>query len=639
MSYTVYDPIQTSLDPDLFAPLAGGTVYFGVPNGNPQAVVGDRVQVYLARQGLSDLAISQPVSIGPGGHWYYNGNPAQIKILVPYCVQAFNSLGVQEYYAASAGDEITKLNEIDATLATTIKTVATFAELATTDADIGQQVCLLGHTQAGIGGGIFDVVSSSGLVADGGLTAINGAVGFIRKCDTIYLEYFGAIGDGVADDTVAVNLAYDWATDQSVRPSIFGRPDATYLCGNLLFGTQSTGSGSDSPAGFIGGGWSTTLKAKPGTTGIFFKAWSVAGCTFRDFQIDLNGTSANVDFEWKPGAGPSCQNTIENIRVIAGTAPTVVNLKNQNDTFPRKLVVNCLTANQCAIDMTQSGGLSVITESIWNVGYLKFGCQNGSINGCWGNGIMLSQSCLNYIGINSSYLYANSHLDALIKSESFSSLQSARAISCRDTQFITDNYTSASYFNVNLYSGMNIDNCQFIGPTTALYGASTRNDSFEKALVKITGGSSPNAMVINSITGIKTVTEKFINDNTGFYKISKWIETFTPVISGSVFAGAGTYTLQQGNAYREGNTINVELRVTWTAHTGTGNLRITGLPFTQSSPGNVGANIGYAGNTFGGTPAIAIVASNIVTFYDFAGAAIAMTGTGDLLISVSYTVA
>ena len=96
MSYTVYDPIQTSLDPDLFAPLAGGTVYFGVPNGNPQAVVGDRVQVYLARQGLADLAISQPVSIGPGGHWYYNGNPAQIKILVPYCVQAVNSLGVQE---------------------------------------------------------------------------------------------------------------------------------------------------------------------------------------------------------------------------------------------------------------------------------------------------------------------------------------------------------------------------------------------------------------------------------------------------------------------------------------------------------------------------------------------------------------
>lgn len=65
MSYTAEQPIQYTPDPLKLGVLAGGDVYFGVPNGNPASVPGDRIQVYLARQGLADLAINQPVDIGP----------------------------------------------------------------------------------------------------------------------------------------------------------------------------------------------------------------------------------------------------------------------------------------------------------------------------------------------------------------------------------------------------------------------------------------------------------------------------------------------------------------------------------------------------------------------------------------------
>ena len=62
--------------------------------------------------------------------------------------------------------------------------------------------------------------------------------------------------------------------------------------------------------------------------------------------------------------------------------------------------------------------------------------------------------------------------------------------------------------------------------------------------------------------------------------------TFTPVIAGSTTAGAGTYTAQVGFYTRVGNTVDFTLTVTWTAHTGAGNLLVTGLPFTSNATGN-----------------------------------------------------
>lgn len=59
--------------------------------------------------------------------------------------------------------------------------------------------------------------------------------------------------------------------------------------------------------------------------------------------------------------------------------------------------------------------------------------------------------------------------------------------------------------------------------------------------------------------------------------------SFTPVVTGSTTAGAGTYTLQTGNYVKVGKLVSFSLALVWTAHTGTGNLTITGLPFSAAS--------------------------------------------------------
>jgi len=54
--------------------------------------------------------------------------------------------------------------------------------------------------------------------------------------------------------------------------------------------------------------------------------------------------------------------------------------------------------------------------------------------------------------------------------------------------------------------------------------------------------------------------------------------TFTPVLVGSGTAGVGTYTQQLGKWSKTGNVVHFNLGLAWTAHTGTGNMIVTGLP-------------------------------------------------------------
>jgi hypothetical protein len=56
--------------------------------------------------------------------------------------------------------------------------------------------------------------------------------------------------------------------------------------------------------------------------------------------------------------------------------------------------------------------------------------------------------------------------------------------------------------------------------------------------------------------------------------------TFTPVISGDSGAGTGTYTSQTGYYTKIGRQVTVEIVLSWTAHTGVGDILVAGLPFT-----------------------------------------------------------
>jgi hypothetical protein len=57
--------------------------------------------------------------------------------------------------------------------------------------------------------------------------------------------------------------------------------------------------------------------------------------------------------------------------------------------------------------------------------------------------------------------------------------------------------------------------------------------------------------------------------------------TFTPTIIGTTTAGTGTYSSQVGRYTKIGNRVYFSVAITWSAHTGTGNMKISGLPFTS----------------------------------------------------------
>ena len=59
--------------------------------------------------------------------------------------------------------------------------------------------------------------------------------------------------------------------------------------------------------------------------------------------------------------------------------------------------------------------------------------------------------------------------------------------------------------------------------------------------------------------------------------------TFTPTIVGTTSAGTGTYTNQIGRYTKIGNRVSFTIYLNWTAHTGTGNIRVSNLPFTSTS--------------------------------------------------------
>jgi len=126
-----------------------------------------------------------------------------------------------------------------------------------------------------------------------------------------------------------------------------------------------------------------------------------------------------------------------------------------------------------------------------------------------------------------------------------------------------------------------------------------------------------------------------------------WYEegTFTPVVQGFTTAGTGTYTNQIGRFTRIGNRVFVNIDVRWTAHTGTGEPVVTGLPYT---PANSFERL--LGSYFQGTldrPAIVYmstasaktggVQTYITAFDAFANVAIVSTDS-TLNLSGSYSV-
>jgi hypothetical protein len=121
--------------------------------------------------------------------------------------------------------------------------------------------------------------------------------------------------------------------------------------------------------------------------------------------------------------------------------------------------------------------------------------------------------------------------------------------------------------------------------------------------------------------------------------------TFTPAVEGTSTVGVGTYSVQAGFYTKVGNRVFFNLAVSMSAHTGTGNMRIIGLPFTSSATADSSSYVTIAGGnlTFSGQLTAQVIGNgtkiSILSFSSGASiAAVAMDVACDLRLSGFYMI-
>lgn len=90
--------------------------------------------------------------------------------------------------------------------------------------------------------------------------------------------------------------------------------------------------------------------------------------------------------------------------------------------------------------------------------------------------------------------------------------------------------------------------------------------------------------------------------------------TWTPVVIGTTIAGTGTYGTQVGTYTKTGRAVSFTLTLAWSAHTGTGSMYISGLPFTSSATGSYAFAIACYNLTFVGQLSCYMTASSTNIF-------------------------
>ena len=101
-------------------------------------------------------------------------------------------------------------------------------------------------------------------------------------------------------------------------------------------------------------------------------------------------------------------------------------------------------------------------------------------------------------------------------------------------------------------------------------------------------GGLPLKFVFQDANGVQT---RPTVDNISGIGDSTFEGTFTPIIAGTTVTGLGTYTAQNGRYTKINRLVYVEIDITITAHTGTGNLLIGILPFGSNAAASPLPNI------------------------------------------------
>jgi hypothetical protein len=498
-------PIFTGTDG---LPLENGYIWVGTANLDPQ---GNPINVYW--DAALTIAAAQPIRT-LNGYPSRSGTPARIYVNSDYSIRVQDSKGSLVYSAPDATERIS-------------------SDLVT--------------YQPPFTGGVATTVED-------------------KLAQTVSVKDFGAVGDGVTDDTAAIQACFDYAIANEL-PIVVGGGEYL-ITGTVLINKAST---LITPTFVFGGG--TFVK---NNTGVMFRA--VNDITMNVFFHNIYfvaSVSANViAFEM----GLKLIRTYFSQCTFRGL--DVCFSGNTGDAY----YIQTLRLIGCVFELTKSWVIDVYKVGAFPIGsaldVTTYGC---SVESMGDSGF--------FRGGASRFSFR----DSVIENNNIT--RPAFLFYSSDTIVISNNWTEDLdggfvEFDANAsVTGCCVDNNKgdtFSGKPFIKWAKTIPGGAI--TIANTVNGTAPvndlSATTSGSVMSLRDYQVAGVPD-VGNVAISPGLQTdtFTPALSGTSTAGIGTYTTQTGTYTRIGNVVTFSVHLVWTAHTGTGGIVITNFPINlPSSP-------------------------------------------------------
>lgn len=407
-----------------------------------------------------------------------------------------------------------------------------------------------------------------------------------RLQDFVSIKDFGAVGDGVVDDTDALEAAI--ASDRKIYI-----PSGTYKITNQISipsGTVIVGDGSEnygefdtkypSMLKFVGlasGTW--CLSFASGVRGVSISHlaiqgdWATHGMDFvgNNREVDLIDVSLQhmnngiqTDDAWVfvlDRVSITARGT--GVKWQAGTTNEFRNIRLQGD---KDNSVRMTRGMHFAAPKLQNTLLSGFVQYA-DTGIYIDGSPTLNIDGFdWED---CTDECLVIDGTDELRLNIQNSSALLPSSSSF--IRFTGTISGGTKVYIKNIGGYTKHFSGEFYGSLDWTTEKFLEDDSATISDEATIDIQSDFYNTVKDGID---------TGIKSKMSKTLQvDNEFIVKEA----TFTPTVIGSTSAGSASYSLREGSYYRIGKLVYFSIRLSWTGHTGTGDLRIGNLPFTTAT--------------------------------------------------------